>query len=75
MHEKHKGGKTHGAKGDLDPDDVADEEEIDLDQDGQEAIDLMFKVIIEKPHPSEVKISKKNVSVVTITQNEDVWKE
>ena len=58
----------------MDPDDVADEDEQEIDQ-GEEAIDLMFKVIIEKPHPSEVKISKKNVCVVTITQNEDVRKE
>jgi len=35
----------------------------------------MFKVKIEKPHPADVKISKKNVCVVTIAQSEDVKKE
>jgi len=35
----------------------------------------MFKIKIEKPQPTEVKISKKNVCLVTIVQNEDVKKE
>jgi hypothetical protein len=35
----------------------------------------MFKIVLEKAEPAEVKISKKNVCVVTIIQNEMVQKE
>jgi len=70
--DKYKGGKTNNDK--IDPDDVADEDEEEIDQ-GEDAQDVMFKVKIEKPQPSEVKISKKNICLVTIVQNEDIKKE
>jgi len=35
----------------------------------------MFKVKLEKPEPEGVKISKKNVCLVTITQNQDFDKD
>jgi hypothetical protein len=40
-----------------------------------ELIDLMFKVKLEKAEPQGVKISKKNVCLVTIVHNEDAEKE
>lgn len=33
--------------------------------------DLMFKVIIHKAEPEGVKISKKNICIVTIVQKDD----
>lgn len=45
--DKYKGGKTNNDK--IDPDDVADEDEEEIDQ-GEDAQDVMFKVKIEKPH-------------------------
>lgn len=35
----------------------------------------MFKIVLERADPTEVKISKKNVCVVTIVQSEVVQKE
>lgn len=35
----------------------------------------MFRIILERADPAEVKISKKNVCVVTIVQSEIVQKE
>lgn len=32
--------------------------------------DVMFRVIIERPEPNLVKLSRKNVAFITITQNE-----
>ena len=37
--------------------------------------DIMFKVKLEKPEPAGVKISKKNVCLVTISSNEEFDKE
>lgn len=37
----------------------------------EEAVDLMFKVLIHKAEPEAVKISKKNVCIVTIVQQDD----
>lgn len=34
----------------------------------EEAVDLMFRVLIHKAEPEGVKISKKNVCIVTIVQ-------
>lgn len=34
----------------------------------------MFRVIIEKPEPNLVKLSRKNVAFITITQNEEAVK-
>jgi len=43
----------------------------EMDMEEQEEIqDVMFKVKIEKPDPEVVKISKKNVCIVTITSSE-----
>ena len=41
----------------------------------EEEMDRIFKIKLEKPEPSEVKISKKNVCMVTIVQHEDVDKD
>jgi len=46
-----------------------DEDEKDDSEDGSP--DLMFKVKLEKPEPEGVKISKKNVCLVTISNNEE----
>ena len=35
----------------------------------------MFKIKLEKPEPAGVKISKKNVCLVTISRSEEVDKE
>ena len=45
---------------------VADEEE-----ESEEALDVMFKIKLEKPEPLGVKISKKNVCIVTIVQGDE----
>ena len=37
----------------------------------EEFSDMIFKVKLEKPEPSEVKISKKNVCLVTILRGEE----
>jgi len=37
----------------------------------EEAPDLMFRVTLEKPEPDVVKLSRKNVAFVTITQGDD----
>lgn len=49
-----------------------DEEEADS---GEELPEVIFKVKLEKPEPSGVKISKKNVCLVTISRNEEFDKE
>jgi hypothetical protein len=51
-----------------------EEEEENEDSDEGEP-DVMFKVKLEKPEPAGVKISKKNVCLVTISQNEEIDKE
>ena len=40
-------------------------------EDSEEPVDVIFKIKLEKPDPKEVKISKKNVCLVTIVQSED----
>lgn len=54
-----------------------DEDDMDVEENSQieEVSDVMFKIVLEKAEPAEVKISKKNVCVVTIIQNELVQKE
>lgn len=54
-----------------------DEDDMDVEQQGlyTELQDVMFKVKLDKAEPQGVKISKKNVCLVTIVQNEDVQKE
>lgn len=54
-----------------------DEDDMDVEQNSQqeEVSDVMFKIVLEKADPAEVKISKKNVCVVTIVQSELVQKE
>lgn len=54
-----------------------DEDDMDVEDNSQveEVSDVMFKIVLEKAEPAEVKISKKNVCVVTIIQNELVQKE
>lgn len=50
---------------------------MDVEQQGhhEELQDVMFKIKLEKAEPQGVKISKKNVCLVTIVQNEDAQKE
>ena len=62
-------GKTVGNK--------VDEDDMDVEQQGhlEELQDVMFKIKLEKAEPQGVKISKKNVCLVTIVQNEDAQKE
>jgi hypothetical protein len=54
-----------------------DEDDMDVEQQGhtEELVDVMFKIKLEKAEPLGVKISKKNVCLVTIVQNEDAQKE
>lgn len=42
---------------------------------GDEVQDVIFKIVLEKADPTEVKISKKNVCHVTIVQSESLQKE
>lgn len=46
------------------------DEEAEEEEDSEGEPDVMFKVKLEKPEPAGVKISKKNVCLVTITKNE-----
>lgn len=50
---------------------------MDVEQQGhhEELQDVMFKIKLEKAEPQGVKISKKNVCLVTIVQNEDAQRE
>ena len=41
----------------------------------EEVCDVIFKVKLEKPEPQEVKISKKNVCLVTIVKGDDAEKQ
>lgn len=50
-----------------------DEDEEGSSDEGEP--DVMFKVKLEKPEPSGVKISKKNVCLVTISKSEEIDKE
>ncbi len=54
-----------------------DEENMNEEHHSQdeEILDLVFKIKLEKAEPQGVKISKKNVCLVTIVQNEDAQKE
>lgn len=42
---------------------------------GEDVCDVIFKVKLEKPEPQEVKISKKNVCLVTIVKGEEEQQE
>jgi hypothetical protein len=44
------------------------EDDKNEDEDSDEECDLMFKVKLEKPEPAGVKISKRNVCLVSICQ-------
>ena len=55
----------------LPPTNKKDEEEEEDDSDEGEP-DVMFKVKLEKPEPAGVKISKKNVCLVTISKSEEI---
>jgi hypothetical protein len=47
-----------------------DEEHKEEDEESEEDCDLMFKVKLEKPEPSGVKISKRNICMVTICKGD-----
>jgi solute carrier family 8 (sodium/calcium exchanger) len=66
---QHIDGKTIGNK--------VDQDDMDVDQQGhhEELQDVMFKIKLEKAEPQGVKISKKNVCLVTIVQNEDAQRD
>ena len=51
---------------------VAEGEE---EESAEEVYDVIFKVKLEKPEPQEVKISKKNVRLVTIVKGDDAEKQ
>lgn len=42
--------------------------------DKEELHELMFKIVLKDPKPAEVKISKKNVCIVTISFDEEADK-
>jgi len=49
-----------------------DEEEKEEDEESEDGEpDLIFKIKLDKPDPAGVKISKKNVCLVTIVRSED----
>lgn len=50
-------------------DDDAGEENEEGSEEGEP--DLIFKVKLDKPEPTGVKISKKNVCLVTLVRNEE----
>lgn len=47
----------------------------DDEDDSEEEPDVIFKIKLEKPEPAGVKISKKNVCMVTIARNDEYEKE
>lgn len=51
-----------------------DDDEIEVEQ-MEEVQDVMFKILITKAQPEEVKVSKKNMCAVTIVQEEDAMNE
>lgn len=57
----------------LPPTNKKDEDEESDSEEGEP--DVMFKVKLEKPEPAGVKISKKNVCLVTISKSEEIDKE
>lgn len=60
---------------DLPVPDKGKDEEDDEDESDEGEPDVMFKVKLEKPEPAGVKISKKNVCLVTISKSEEIDKE
>ena len=54
---------------DVDGEEEKSGEEEEGSEDGEP--DLIFKVKLDKPEPQGVKISKKNVCLVTLVQNND----
>lgn len=50
---------------------IVDESAQKDGESSEEACDVIFKVKLEKPEPAEVKISKKNVALVTILKGEE----
>lgn len=48
-----------------------DQEESGSQEEEEEEPDLIFKVKLEKPEPNGVKISKKNVCLVTLLRSEE----
>lgn len=59
----------------IDNDKQEEEKEDNGEASDEEDCDLMFKVILEKPEPAGVKISKRNVCLVTICKGDHVDKE
>jgi hypothetical protein len=51
-----------------------DDDDIEVEQ-MEEVQDVMFKVLIQKAQPEEVKVSKKNMCTVTIVQGENLSNE
>jgi phosphopantothenoylcysteine synthetase/decarboxylase len=47
-----------------------DEEDKGEDSESEEECDLIFKVKLEKPEPAGVKISKRNICIVTISKGD-----
>ena len=55
--------------------DEEEEKEQEEREDSEEECDLIFKVKLEKPEPSGVKISKRNICLVTICRGNKHEKE
>lgn len=49
--------------------------DVDNQSNADEVQDVVFKIVLEKADPDVVKISKKNVYMVTIVQSESLQKE
>jgi hypothetical protein len=59
--------------GDGDDDDGNDEASEEGSEEGDP--DLIFKVILDSPEPKGVKISKKNICLVTIVRSDEINKQ
>ena len=46
-----------------------------VDEEEEEPGDAMFRVVIEKPDPKLVKLSRKNVAFITITHDKELENE
>lgn len=56
-------------------DQKGEEEKGEAEEESDEECDLIFKVVLEKPEPAGVKISKKNMCIVTICKGDAHEKE
>lgn len=50
---------------------IIKEDEISNEEEEGGAPDSMFKIVIEKPEPNIVKLSRKNIALVTISEAEE----